>query len=124
MASRESQEPSECRVSVQLVYHGVQPSTVRAVAGSAAHNGQAHIAVRIGRLLFYITDRSSYASWQSVWQRVEDVAERVLPEERDAFWEAQQADHRYFEATGEIETKADRLHTAVARSAAPAKGRH
>ena len=105
---RPSSAESDCRVAVQIIFSGDQPCSVRAVVAAASRDGQAHVAVRIGRLLFYITDRAALASWQSAWRRAEELAERVFPEERDAIWQGKQADRRFFEATGNIEVKEDR----------------
>lgn len=101
-------QDGDCRVAAQVIFVGYQESKVRAVAAEASADGSAHVAVRIGRLLFYICDRESFTSWAAVWQQVEMLVEKVFPEDRDAIWEAKQADRRYFEATGQIEVERDR----------------
>lgn len=116
MAKKTETEPlfGDCRVAAQAVCHGGQHIKVMAVAGTASGNGQAHIAVRVGRVLVYVADREALRCFVAAWSQAERMGTRVFPEDPDVVWRAKQADRRHFERTGNLALAKDRRRTTSA----------
>ena len=100
VASKEHRYDGYCRVATQAVCGGKLDSRVQAVAAPAARNGTAHIVVRVDRILIYVEDWDALDSFTDAWQRAVELAEKVFPPRRDAFYYAEQrARQRHREGT-------------------------
>jgi len=96
MPSREHRLDGESYVAVQVVCRGQLESKVLAVAAQASRNGNAHVAVRVGRTLVYVQDRQALESFAAAWEQAVELGGRVFPTPPDGFARAEaQARHRF-----------------------------
>ena len=90
------------RLVCQALCQGPLEPKVTAVSGAAARTGQAHIAVRYGRLLLYLEDRAALEALSRAVGRAEELATTVFGPPEDAFEETRQVALRLFERTGKL----------------------
>ena len=65
------------RVAAQALVTGEQDICVQAATPSAGP-GHGQIAVRVGRLLIYVNDRSALESFLDAWDRAEALADQAF----------------------------------------------
>jgi hypothetical protein len=68
---------SNCEIAAQAIVTGPQDTTVQATQPIVG-TSQGQIAVRVGRLLIYVTDRQSLESFASAWREAETLAEQAF----------------------------------------------
>lgn len=94
------QNRPDCRVAAQAHCYGAIETSVVAVAGAVARPGQAHIAIRYGRVLIYVEDHAALASLAGAVRQALEMAEAVFGPIEDAFTEAEREARQRFERTG------------------------
>ena len=65
------------RVAAQAIVEGIQDIRVEA-ATPLAGTGHGQIAVRVGRLLVYVSDREALESFTDAWRRAEALANKAF----------------------------------------------
>lgn len=90
-------EDGDCRVVVQALCRGELETSVSAVPAYNSRNGNAHLAVRVGRVLVYVEDREALIAFTSAWRRAGRLGEALFPPVPDAFDLAEARARRDFE---------------------------
>jgi len=90
------------RLICQALCQGPLETSVTAVSGTAARTGQAHIAIRFGRVLLYLEDRAALEALSTAVGRAEKLATTVFGPPDDAFEETRKTALRLFERTGKL----------------------
>ena len=68
---------STFEVSAQAIATGPQDSTVQATQPLVG-TGRGQIAVRVGRVLVYVTDRDALASFTAAWAEAQTLADQAF----------------------------------------------
>lgn len=96
-----------CQLTMQVSVVGSLPTDVRLVAAQASAEGRAHLAVRVGRIVTVVFDKSALAAYRQAWSEALDYGRRIFTNpEPDAFDEIEnrirERERRHFERTGEL----------------------
>lgn len=92
MGAAANSEYGACYLAVQIRLVGGQPTRVQAVAAAADLKRQQHLAVTVGRAVFYIQDWPALAALRDAVRDAAEVAEQIFGPEPDAFTEAEEHD--------------------------------
>ncbi|WP_404387410.1 hypothetical protein [Humibacillus xanthopallidus] len=68
---------STFEVAAQVIATGPQDSTVQATAPLVG-TGQGQIAVRVGRVVVYVTDRDALQAFVSAWTEAQTLADQAF----------------------------------------------
>jgi len=77
MASAEHRY-GECYLAVQVRLVGDQPVRVQAVTAVASRTGSEHVAVTVGRVLFYLQDRAALEALRAAVEQAGEYADAVF----------------------------------------------
>jgi ABC-type amino acid transport substrate-binding protein len=96
-----------CQLTMQVSVAGSMPTDVRLVAAQASAEGVAHLAVRVGRIVTVVFDKSALAGYRQAWAEALDYGRRIFTNpEPDAFDEIEnrirERERRQFERTGQV----------------------
>jgi hypothetical protein len=67
-----------CTIAIQALCRGVFDWRVQGVTGAAARKGQAHIALRYGRVLLYLEDRAALETLVDAVEAAYELREEVF----------------------------------------------
>lgn len=71
-----------CTVAIQALCRGELDWRVQGVTGAAARKGQAHIALRFGRVLLYLEDRAALETLVDAVEAAYELREEVFGAEQ------------------------------------------
>ena len=94
MADSTAGEDGKCVLSAQAICSGPQGTDLKLVP---IPGGRYAIAVRVGRTLTYVEDRTALSAFAQTWARAAAEADRVFGPEADAFTELDKRDRLRFE---------------------------
>ena len=72
----------DCTIAIQALCRGVFDWRVQGVTGAAARKGQAHIALRYGRVLLYLEDRAALETLVDAVEAAYELREEVFGPEQ------------------------------------------
>lgn len=97
MPAKEYRYDGDCRIAIQAICQGRMDAKVLAVSARASKTGQAHLCVRVGRVLVYVEDREALTSFTEAWQDASRLGEELFPPPADLFDLAEARARRDFE---------------------------
>lgn len=86
-----------CEVIANARLRGDQDTRVQGVTSVASRTGEAHLALRVGRVLVYLEDRDALLALGRAVRRAEELADEVYGPVDDAFTRAEADTRRRFE---------------------------
>ena len=94
---RPAREYGSCEVIASARLRGDQEDQVRGVTAVASRSGEAHLVLRVGRVLLYLEDREALDALRRAVRKAEALADAVYGEVEDGFIRAEARARREFE---------------------------